>query len=129
MKEKLLCLGTEESIIIFNEHCSEAIRISNHNNEIITSKIKNEAIIENIKIFPVKYSDLDHYFIFKNYYQQMAGLGVNKEIKHKLEELMDYHLKFINIPKNNNNDIENILYQVTVLFKNECDENHKYKDF
>ena len=58
MKEKLLCLGTEESIIIFNEHCSEAIRISNHNNEIITSKIKNEAIIENIKIFHVKYFDL-----------------------------------------------------------------------
>ncbi len=44
MKEKLLCLGTEESIIIFNEHCSEAIRISNHNNEIITSKIKNKCI-------------------------------------------------------------------------------------
>ena len=122
MKEKLLCLGTEESIIIFNEHCSEAIRISNHNNEIITSKIKNEAIIENIKIFPVKYSDLEHYFIFKNYYQQMAGLGVNKEIKCKLEELMNYHLKFINIPQNNNRDIDNILYQVIILFKEVCDE-------
>ena len=129
MKEKILCLGEEESIIIFNEHCGEAIRISNHNNEIITSKIKNKNIIENIKIFPVKYSDLEHYFIFKSYYQQMVGLKVNKKIKHKLEELMDYHLKFINTPQNNNKDIENVLYQVTVLFKNECNENHKYKDY
>ena len=121
MKEKILCLGTKVSIIIFNEHCSEAIKISIHNNEIVTSKIKNDAIIENIKIFPVKYSDLEHYFIFKNYYQQMSGLGVNKEIKNKLEELMDYHLKFIHIPKNNDKDIDDMLYQVIVLFKEDCD--------
>lgn len=121
MKEKILCLGTKESIIIFNERCSEAVKISIHNNNIVASKIKNKDVIENIKIFPVKYSDLEHYFIFKNYYQQIAGLGVNKRIKKKLEELMDYHLKFINIPKNNDKDIDNMLYQVIVLFKEDYD--------
>lgn len=121
MKEKRLFLEAKESIIIFNNNCNEAIKINIYNNEIVTSKIRNEDIIENIKVFPVKYSDLEHYFIFKNYYQQMVGLSVNKEIKNKLEELMDYHLRFINI-SNNNKDIDNMLYQVIVLFKEDCNE-------
>lgn len=121
MKEKRLFLETKESIIIFNNNCSEAIKISIYNNEIVTSKIRNKDIIENVKICPVKYSDLERYFIFKNYYQQMSGLGVNKGIKNKLEELMDYHLRFINITKNNDKDIDDMLYQVIVLFKEDCD--------
>lgn len=121
MKEKRLFLETKESIIIFNNNCSEAIKISIYNNEIVTSKIRNKDIIENVKICPVKYSDLERYFIFKNYYQQMSGLGVNKGIKNKLEELMNYHLRFINITKNNDKDIDDMLYQVIVLFKEDCD--------
>ena len=38
MKEKKLFLETKQSIIIFNNNCSEAIKISIYNNEIVTIK-------------------------------------------------------------------------------------------
>ena len=115
MAKLFLKIKENDELVVLNEKCSKVIKLSIDNNKINVSKLDDTYITENIEIGSVSNLDLQRYYTFENYYQQMRAKDVSEKVKSKLEELMNYHEMVLH--GYDKRDIKDFLYQVIIFYE------------